>query len=436
MSKIYQLRQKYAEECDALEKLSDQPQAYAKKEGQIVQLGDQIRRLVRTQQLSREVVMEQAGITAAELRQGGMTVADLVANSNRKWYEPRQSRDGAWKNLGENLQAIIKASNHGPIDERLTRAPFGMGEADPSGGGFLVDVDFANTILSRAYDMGDILQRCFKIPISANANGVKIPGIDEQSRATGSRWGGVRSTWVAEGDTIGISQPKFRLIELDLKKLVTAWVITDEMMADASALTAIANQAFAEEVSFMVEDSVIRGTGQGMPEGILVAPATVTVAPEAGQAPKTFLWENVLNMWANTWARSRPNLCWFINQEIEPQLYQLRQVIGTGGVPVYLSPGEAKTASYSTLLGRPVIAVEYCNAPGVPGDVILADFSQYVLADKNQMQQMSSIHVRFLTDEMTFRLTYRVDGEPIWHTPLKPYQGTQLRSPFVILGGR
>jgi hypothetical protein len=58
------------------------------------------------------------------------------------------------------------------------------------------------------------------------------------------------------------------------------------------------------------------------------------------------------------------------------------------------------------------------------------------MVDKNAMQQMSSIHVRFVTDEMTFRITYRVDGQSIWQAPLVPYQGTNTKSPFVILAQR
>ena len=37
-----------------------------------------------------------------------------------------------------------------------------------------------------AHDMGEILARVSKTPISANSNGLKIPGVDETSRATGS----------------------------------------------------------------------------------------------------------------------------------------------------------------------------------------------------------------------------------------------------------
>ena len=424
MEKLYQLRQQHAAACDELEELYENPKAFERKAAEIADLAEKIKRIDRSRTIARTSLEQEHNVGVGAL-------------AGQKWHSPRPSADGKWKNFGENLQAIARGcANGGIVDERLVRAPFGAGETDPSAGGFLVDVDFANTILTRAYDMGEIAQRLFRLPISAGANGIKIPGVDEQSRATGSRWGGVQSYWVAEGDSVTATKPKFRLIELDLKKLMSVWYVTDEMMADAVALTGIANQAFAEEIMFMIEDSTIHGSGAGMPEGLLRAPATVTVAPEKGQTPATFLWENVVNMWANMWARSRRNAVWFINQEIEPQLYQLRQVVGTGGMPIYLPQGGASGVPYASLLGRPVIAVEYCEAPGTPGDVILADYSQYVMADKNAMQQMSSIHVRFLTDEMTFRLTYRCDGEPIWHTPLTPFRGTQLRTPFVILGQR
>ncbi len=411
MDKLFQLKAQYGVAVDELQTLYDKPKAFEAKHIEITNLQGIIKRAEAAQELAR-----------------GMA---KPANSNDVDDKSK------FKNIGELLKAVADHYSGGRTDPRLVRAPFGMGETDPSAGGFPINTDFANTILTRAYDMGEILSRVFKLPIGANFNGIKIPGIDEQNRATGSRWGGVRTQWVAEGDAVPASAPKFRLIELDLKKLLSSWVMTDELLADTTALTGIANQAFSEEIQFVVEDAVIRGTGSGMPTGLLNSLATITVAPEKSQTPGTFLWENALNMWMNTWARSRSNMVWLINQELEPQIYQLRQVVGTGGVPVWIEPGGAKNGGGQlTMLGRPVIPVEYCEAPGTPGDIILCDLSQYVLIDKNEMQQMSSIHVRFLTDEMTFRLTYRVDGQSIWHTQLTPYKGTQKRSPFVILGQR
>jgi HK97 family phage major capsid protein len=414
MSRLLELRQALGAKLDELELCTD-PKKFKTYESELDQLEIQIS--------MAEASMARAAKAARPAGQGGGAAGGGDEDPSK------------FKSLGEQLMAVRKHFTGGLTDVRL-RAPAGMGETDPSAGGFPVQVDFAQTILQRIYDMGEIASRVFRLNISTQANGIKIPGIDETSRATGSRWGGVQAYWLGEGDPIGASRPKFRLIELDLKKLGALWYVTDELMQDASMLTGIANEAFAQELTFTLEDSVLRGTGAGQPQGIFNSNALITVPAEKGQATKTLVYQNLLNMWARMWARSRLNAVWFINQDVEPQLYAVNQVIGTAGVPVYLPPGGISEKPYATLFGKPVIPIEYANTLGMPGDIILADLSQYVMVDKNAMQQMSSIHVRFVTDEMTFRITYRVDGQSIWQSPLVPYQGTNTKSPFILLAQR
>ena len=168
------------------------------------------------------------------------------------------------------------------------RAPTGAGEVDPTGGGFLVQVDFAPAICMLAHDMGEILRRVNKIPISANANGLKIPGIDETSRVTGIALGRRASYWIGEGTSVTPSKPKFRMIEFDLKKLMSVMYTTDEMLQDSTALTSIAGQAFAEEIMFMTEDAIVEGTGAGQPWGVHELPgARSRFRRQTGQATAT-----------------------------------------------------------------------------------------------------------------------------------------------------
>ena len=155
-----------------------------------------------------------------------------------------------------------------------------------------------------------------------------------------------------------------------------------------------------------------------------------------GQQSGTVVKENIDAMYAQLWARSRDNAVWLINQLVWPQLLQLGQVIGTGGMPVFLPAGTVSGKPYSTLYGIPVKEVEYCSAPGTPGDIVLADFSQYALADKGGIQAASSMHVQFLTDQMTFRIIYRVDGKPLWSAPLTPFKGSSNLSSFIKLAQR
>lgn len=366
--------------------------------------------------------------------------------------------DKPFVSFGEQLIAIANAENvRGGlvIDPRLIdlnkRAASGGSETVPSDGGFLLAPEFSDQILLRAHDTGVVAKLARKLPIAPNTNSIKIPGIDEQSRADGSRWGGVRMYWNNEADALTGSKPKFRNVELVMKKLTGLFYSTDELQADAAALGSIVMQAFGEEVGFKLDDAFINGDGSGKPLGILNAPALVTIAKESGQAAATILYANLSKMRAAMYSRSWTSSVWFINVNIMPQLEQLvipvKNVAGTenvGGFPVYVPPsggftgGAAVTpfAPFGTLFGRPIQPIEQCQTLGTVGDIVLADMSQYVTADKGDMQAASSIHVRFLNDEMTYRWVYRVDGQPIWNTALTPFKGNVALSPFIALASR
>lgn len=352
-----------------------------------------------------------------------------------------QAKKDSFKTFGEQIIAVMRASGDRPfVDPRLRTSIYdaatGLQETLPSEGGFLVQTEFAKELLTRAYETGAVASRCRRIAIGANANGLKIPGVDETSRVTGSRWGGVRAYWIGEADDKTASRPKFRMIELNLKKLIGLCYATDELLQDATALESIIRQAFAEEFGFMLDDACINGAGAGMPLGIMNSPCIVQVNKEAGQLAATVEYANIVNMWARMYARSRTNAVWFINQDVEPQLFQMGIVVGTGGSPVYMPPGGASAAPYGTLFGRPVIPIEQCQTLGTAGDILLADFSQYVLIDKGAMQSASSIHVRFINDESVFRFVYRVDGQPLWNSALTPFKGSNTLSPFIRLQTR
>ena len=346
---------------------------------------------------------------------------------------PAKDNEKRFASFGEQLMAAYRAAMPGgKVDERLsTRAASGLNETTPSDGGFLVQQDFVTELLKRTYETGILASKVKKIPISTNANGMKINAIDEDSRANGSRWGGVQTYWEGEADEITASKPKFRQMELSLKKLTGLCYATDELLQDAAALEAVIRQAFAEEFGFKIDDAILSGSGEGEPLGILNSGAIVTVAKEASQTD-TITVENLIKMWNRLWSRSRANAVWYINQELEPYLYTLK----IGDKPVYIPAGGLSEKPYGTLFGRPVVPIEQCSAAGEVGDIILADIGQYLLIDKGGIKSASSIHVRFRYDENVFRFIYRVDGKPIWTKPLTPYKGSATVSPFVTLAKR
>lgn len=346
---------------------------------------------------------------------------------------PNKGEEKRFATFGEQLLAAYRAAAPGgKVDERLTtRAASGLNESTPSDGGFLVQQDFVTELLKRTYETGILASRAKKIPISTNANGMKINAVDEDSRANGSRWGGVQTYWECEADELTGSKPKFRQLELSLKKLTGLCYATDELLQDAAALEAVIRQAFAEEFGFKIDDAILDGSGEGEPLGILKSGAIVKVEKEKDQTDIITV-ENLIKMWNRLWARSRANAVWYINQELEPYLYTLK----LGDKPVYIPAGGLSEKPYGTLFGRPVIPLEQCSAAGDIGDIVLADIGQYLLIDKGGVKAASSIHVRFLYDESVFRFIYRVDGKPIWNKPLTPYKGSSSVSPFVTLAKR
>jgi len=351
-----------------------------------------------------------------------------------------------WNSLGELLSAVVQAASPARIvDPRLVpSAATGLGEGVASEGGFLVQTDFVAELLRRTYDNNAILaggpgySGPRRLPLSTNSNSIKINAVNESSRADGSRWGGVQAYWIEEAGTKTASKPDFRQMELSLKKLVGLCYATDELLQDAAALEAVIMEAFAEEFSFKLQDALVNGTGAGTPLGILNATCLVSQAKETGQAAATIVKENIDKMWSRMWPRGLPNSMWAINQTCYPQLFSMSQAVGTGGIPVYLPPGGLSQSPYGTLMGRPVVPIEQCQAVGTKGDIYFCDWSQYLFADKGAMQTASSIHVRFVYDESVFRFVYRADGQPAWQTALTPYKGgaTATSGPFVALDTR
>jgi HK97 family phage major capsid protein len=363
---------------------------------------------------------------------------EAVEPEERVLHAQPKATPTPFSSLGDFALAVRHAEVNQSVDSRLLdiQAASGLSETIASDGGFLVQQDFAATLFQKLHETGMLWNRCRDFPIGPNSNGVKIPTVQETSRVDGSRWGGVRGYWPAEGVAPTASDPKFGRLEMELNKCVGLAYATDELLSDAVALAAVLEQGFAEEFGFQLDDAVINGGGAGKPLGILNADCLVSVAIETGQDADTIVQANISKMWARMYARSRPNAVWLINQDVEPQLDALSVAVGTGGAPVYMPAGGLADTPYGRLKGRPVIVIEQAATVGDAGDIILADFSQYVKIDKGSVQSASSIHVKFAESETAFRFTIRVDGQPMWSSALTPYKGSNTLSPFVTLAER
>jgi len=307
----------------------------------------------------------------------------------------------------------------------------GMTVAVPNEGGFFLQGETAIELMTNGFNNSEILPKTAKRPLSPATQFVEIIGIDETSRVTGSRGGGIRIYTNKELGEFTASKTKTKKIRIEPTKLTGLYAMSGEMVRNVTFMGQEIRQLFGEEFAFKGQDLCIRATGAGEPLGILNANCLVTVPKESAQKAATIVTENLSKMWARFRGR---NPVWYINQDCNPQLDALTLTAGTAALePRFVTYG---SDGLMRIKGAPVIPIEQCETLGTVGDIILADWSQYITADKGAINEASSIHVDFIYDQELFRFLYYFDGQPRWTSALSPYKGTNTVSPFVALATR
>ncbi len=333
--------------------------------------------------------------------------------------------------LGEHFQAIAKAcATNDP--GRLVRAPAGASEVDPTAGGFLVEPVYSSTLVQLAYEESQLAQRCDR-RTTTRPGDVKVPGIDETSRADGARYGGAASYWASESSNVSASVLRWKRLEFSAHKLITVAVASNELMADAPMLGAHLRRCLVAEFGFALDRAVLLGSGVGQPLGIVGASGTVVVPKVIGQAAGTIVGDNIAKMWSALPTDSRRRAVWVVGETIEEQLDGIMPVTPSAAA-IYMPAGTGGNPN-ALLKGRPVLVAEQSPLAGTPGDIALADLSHYVIV-QSEISTALSTHVRFDNDESKFRFVLRVDGMPDLSAPITAFAGGGKRSPFVTLAAR
>ena len=339
--------------------------------------------------------------------------------------------DGQFKSFGEFMMCadFNRQMRMGRVDERMAKA---LGEGQGDQGGFLVPEEYRAQIMMIALEEAVVRPRATIIPMTRET--VAIPTIRDASHAS-TVHGGVQAYWTPENATITQTEPTFAQVRLNAHKLAGGTKVGMELQEDSViSIEALLVQMFGGAVRFFEDDAFINGTGAGQPTGILNAAALISVAKETGQAAATIVWENVVKMFARCSPQSIGKAVWIANNDTIPQLATMSLAVGTGGAPIWLQNGQG--AMPTSILGRPLVYTEKAQTLGTAGDLYLVDLSQYLIGDRRSLQISNSPHSSFLSDQMDWKFTHRVDGRPWLDTALTPRKGTNTLSPFVSLATR
>lgn len=351
-----------------------------------------------------------------------------------------------YRSLGEFAQsvkhaAIVGRTGQGAIDPRLmalggmqAAAPSTYGnEGSGSDGGFLIPVGFSTTVWGLSLEEDALLPLTDRLPVEGN--GMSIP--KDETTPWGSN--GVRAFWQSEAGAGTATKPVFGRTELKLKKLMALVPISDELMADATALGAYLVPNMARSIRWKTDEAILFGAANGLPLGAFNAqsPSFLTVLKESGQATMTLLPANCAKMISRLMPGSYGKAVWLVNNDVLPALFTMT----LGNYPIYLPAGAPvggiQGSPYGSLLGRPIIVTQHAKSFTSLGDIMLVDLSWYQTIEKaGGIETATSMHLYFDADAVAFRSTFRVDGQPKLAAPVSPANGSNTLSPFVQLEAR
>lgn len=350
--------------------------------------------------------------------------------------EPNFTKDPmkGFKNPREFLGAVMDAGIKGATkDQRLQfLATAGSDEQSTfsdSYGGFFVPEGMSPSVLQLEPEPDPIGGRTTRIPMATTS--VKFNARVDKSHST-SVSGGLTVTRRPEAGSMSAGRQQWEQVKLEAFSLYGLAYATEELLTDSPiSFAALLAAGFQDEFTANNIDERINGTGVGEFLGIMKCPALITVNKETGQTADTIVYDNLVKMYARCW---RPgNAIWMANHNCLPQFAKLNQTVGTGGTPIWST--DAREGFAGTLLGLPLVLTEYCETIGDLGDIILANWSQYLEGVYQPLQSAESIHVRFTNHERTFKFWLRNAGAPWWKSALTPKNGDTL-SPFVTLQAR
>ena len=292
-------------------------------------------------------------------------------------------------------------------------------------GGFLVPEGFLAQLYSVGPEMDPIGGRVTNIPMGSPS--VKIPARTDKNH-TSSVSGGLTVARRHETQSPTSSRMQFETVTLSANTLMGLTYATEELLSDSAiSLAAIMEAGYRDQFIAAKIKERIRGTGVGEFEGILNSPATITISRETTDVITD---QDVTAMRSRCW--NYGNAVWIANHDTLTTLMGIYIPFSTISAQPLFVPGNG-TDKPDTLLGRPIYFSEYASTLANTGDLILADWSQYLEGMYQGPQNASSMHVRFLNHERAFKFWERCDARGWWRSALTPEQSSTTLSPFVVL---
>lgn len=340
----------------------------------------------------------------------------LMQQNQQRGQGNADDRAEGFASFGEFVQTL----RFRPNDDRFVETR-GQSMGVGSEGGVLVPTKFRDQILMIDPQGAIVRPRATVIPPDdAHPDaGITMPALNQVGYGM---YGGVQVDWIGEGGDKPETSAKFTDVNLLPKEAAGHIVVTDKLLRNSAAADSVLRTLLRGAKIAAEDDKFLNGNGQGAPLGILKAAATLTV--NRATASKIG-YVDVAGMYAK--AKLGGSLVWTASQSILLQLMNM-----TDGDGRLIWQPSAREGEPDRLLGRPILWNERSPQLGSRGDLVLTDYSYYMIQDGTPLAISASEHVYFKQNKTVIKAFWLVDGQPWLAGPITQEGGYQV-SPFVAL---
>lgn len=344
----------------------------------------------------------------------------------------------------ESFGEFMAAVRFNPSDQRLNfvegisrteavidesgeiRAEFRMD--NDAQGGFMIPPQLRTTIMKVDPQASLVRPRANVIPPGTPPDsGVIISALDQSGVAPDNMFGGVKVVWIGEGDTKPETDGKLRSIELEPNEVAGFTTATDKFLRNWQAAGPFIENLLRGAVLSAEDWAFLRGDGVHKPLGALNAGATKYINR---QAANHIRYVDLVAMVGRLLMRDGVSPVWSMPQQALPELATMTDPLGQY---IWKPEGsDVKDGFAGTLLGYPVRWNNRSPGLGVKGDVLIADWSYYLIKDGSGPFVATSEHVKFLENKTVIKIFWNVDGSPWLTAPIQEENGYEV-SPFVGL---
>lgn len=281
-------------------------------------------------------------------------------------------------------------------------------EGSGASAGVLIPQEYRPEILQLRDQSSPILALVSRIPTTKESGRFPVldqAGVTPDGSGQTAYAAGLQMAWTPENGDIAETELAFEWLEWHIKKLGGLMYLSNESMSDAPMLERVIRTNVGLALAAMEEYAILRGNGVGMPLGFLNSPAAIPVSPDSNGV---FAFTDATEMYSRFRPQNESASRWIAHKSLIEDLGAMEA--GTGVSTTFIR--SLQDGLDPRLWGIPVVFSQHLPKRTNSGDVLLADLSLYLFFDRQQPAIAFSEHFKFGSDQVTFRVTERLDGAP------------------------